>query len=117
MARLKMWRTETRPNTSVPFFEKTDADTEYYQTTYKDTNVLISDENSFSDDMLTRTRTFWWNLTPGLIEIIGADEMLSDMVARNKLYNDQNGISRSELKFELYNDADQLFSSGVFPNK
>ena len=117
MSRLKMWRVETRPSTDVQFWDMTDADKEYYQTTYKDTHVLISDQYSYSDNQLERTRTFWWNLTPGLIEVIGADEMLSDMVARNKLYDDLHGITRSDLSFEMYDEGGKLFSTGVFPNK
>ena len=117
MSRIKMWRVETRPNTGVQFWDMTDADKEYYKTTYKDTHVLVSDQYSFDDSQLNRTRTFWWNLTPGLIEVIGGDEMLNDMIARNKLYDDLNGITRSDLSFEIYDETGKLFSTGVFPNK
>ena len=117
MSKLKMWRSETRPNTGVAFFEKTEADTEYYRTTYKETGVLLSEEFTTSEDQLVRTRTLWWNLTPGLIEVIGADEMLNDMIARGKLHNDINGITRTDLNFEIYDESNKLFSSGVFPNK
>ena len=117
MSKLKMWRVETRPNTSVEFHQQTNADKAYYKTTYEDTGTLISAEYTMSDDNLQRTRTLWWNIVPGLIEIIGADEALIDMINRNKLHNDLNGISRSELNFEMYDDQDKLFSNGVFPNK
>lgn len=117
MSKIKMWRVETRPSTDVVFWDMNDSDREYYKTTYKDKNVLVSDQYEYDVTNLIRTRTFLWNLVPGLIEIIGADEMLSDMIARNKLYNDVNGITRSDLNFEIYDQSGTLFSSGVFPNK
>ena len=117
MSKIKMWRVETRPSTDVEFWDMNDSDREYYKTTYKDKQALISDEYTYSDNGLERTRTFQWNLVPGLIEIIGSDEMLNDMIARNKLYDDINGITRSDLNFEIYDQSGTLFSSGVFPNK
>lgn len=118
MSSIKMWRIETRSSTDVEFWDMTDSDKEYYKTTYLDKNALISDEYTYSDDNLTRTRTFYWNLSvPGLIEVIGSDEMLNDMIARNKLYDDINGITRSDLYFEIYTQEGDLFSSGIFPNK
>jgi len=117
MSKLKMWRSETRPNTGVAFFEKTEADAAYYQTAYKDTGVLLSDEITTSEDQLVRTRTLWWNMVPGLIEILAEDATLNEIIARSRLYNDVNGITRSELNFEIYDANDALFSAGVFPNK
>lgn len=117
MSKLKMWRSETRPSTDVAFFEKNEGDLAYYQTAYIDTGVLLSEEATNSDDQLVRTRTLWWNMVPGLIEILAEDATLNEIIARSKLYNDVNGITRSELNFEIYDANDQLFSAGVFPNK
>ena len=118
MPTIKMWRVETRPNTGVTFWDLTDADKQYYQTAYKDPNILVSDIYTYTDDQLSRTRTFHWNLITNLIEMIGDDPTLNDMIARNKLYDDVNGITRSDLYFEVYNDGSSTpMSNGSFPHK
>jgi len=113
--KIKMWREEIRPNVDVSFWERSQADEDYYTETYKVTNLLESESATLSEDGLTRLKVQWWNATPGLTEILAEDLYIKSVLKRNKEYNDSLGIEKSLLNFEIYDSSGVIISAGSFP--
>jgi len=101
---LKLKRIDTRPNTDIPFWENTPEQLEYYQKTWFEPKIQISDEIKISDDGLTKTRTATYNGIPGLAEMLGGDTKLIEFQQEHAAYCKANGITRSGLIFEAYNE-------------
>lgn len=110
--RIVMWRDETRPNADVKFWDRTPEQQAYIDTTYKNTNLLLSDEITFSDDQLTKTRTQTWVRVPGIVSTVRADEELNKQSAENVAYNQAHGITRSVLRYEIVDAADKVLVTG-----
>jgi hypothetical protein len=117
LSKLKMWRTETRPSVDAPFWEASQQVKDYYKTTYVDTNLLLNSEILYSDDQLTKTRTTYWAMVPGIIDTLSNDATINQLAVENADHNAIHGIIRSSLHYEIYDQDDKLFSSGVFPQK
>jgi hypothetical protein len=112
---LKMWREETRPNVNVPFWERSQADEDYYTETYKSTGVLESESKTLNEDGLTRTLVQWWEGGPGAVARLAEDSYIKTVLRTNKEYNDSMGIEKSPLHFVIYSTEGVVLSEGSFP--
>lgn len=114
--KVKLVRDEIRPSTDVEFWNKSAEDNAYFAETYGNPGLLISEELVLSDDQLTRTRIQNWNLMPGLITTIAADQYIKGMIARNVAYNEGAGITRDQQTFEMTDANGVVISVGTFPS-
>lgn len=110
--RINIWRTETRPSTEVPFWDKTPEDENYLESTYKEAGLFISETITFSDDQLSRTRAQLWNRVPGIVNELLQDADLADQTARNIAHNDENGITRTVAHYEIIAQDDTVLVTG-----
>ena len=110
--KLKVWKSETRPNTGVAFWERNAEDEQHMDVTYRNTSLLLAEETSFSDDQLTRTRTQLWEKVPGLLLTRSQDTVLLDQKARNATHNEQNGISSSPNQYQVLDAGNTVLVHG-----
>jgi len=114
--KVKLVRDEVRPSADVAFWDKSVEDHAYFAETYGNPGLMLSEELVTSDDQLTRTRIQTWNLVPGLITTIAADQYIKGMIARNIAYNESVGIARQQQTFEMTDANGVVISVGTFPN-
>lgn len=110
--RIVMWRDETRPSVDVKFWSQSPEQQAYVETTYKNANLLLSDEVTFSEDQLTKTRRQTWARVPGIVSTVRADTELNNQSAENVAYNQAHGISRSVLHYQIVDSADKILVAG-----
>jgi hypothetical protein len=111
----------TRPNTTVDWGPniKTPELQNYYQSTYIDTGMLVSETVTFSEDGLTLTRVNIWNDstpdTPGLEIMIQykTDATVQAWITERNAYNVANGIMPSIPYTELLEHEDNLMFTGT----
>lgn len=111
--KIRIWRDETRPTSEVPFWDKTADDESYFETTYKAANLFISEELTISDDQLTRTRSQLWRRVPGIVVMLNEDPTLAEQLARNTAHNDEHGITRSIVNYEIIDENNNILVSGI----
>ncbi len=111
----------TRPNTTVDWGPniKSAGLQNYYQSTYIDTAMMVSENTSISEDGLTLTRTTVWNeSTPTMtgLEIVlqyKTDSVVQAWIAERNAYNISNNITPSVTHSELVNHEENLMFTGV----
>lgn len=110
--RIVMWRDETRPDTNTKFWSQTPEQQAYVDSTYKNANLLLSDDITLSDDQLTQTRTQVWVRVPGIVSTVRTDEELNKQSAENVAYNQAHGITRSALHYQIIDSAGKVLVTG-----
>lgn len=114
--KLKVWRSETRPNTGVSFWSLSAEDRQYIDETYKTAGLLLDEETTISDDQLTQTRTLTWTKVPGMVTILLDDETLKAQEAKNDEYNQLHGITKSLANYHVVDQNNTVLVTGVFHN-
>lgn len=116
MAFLITWSILTRPNTSVDFYEFTEADLAHIDEKYTKTGLLFDFKEILSDDGLSMTRKWTWYANSGseafvVHRHITADPEMAAISNRSLAYNQANGITRSTMFFEVRDDDGNILDT------
>jgi len=116
LTKIKMQTIEHRPNTSVVFWENPSEYSEHIQSTYIDIDVLLTPTVELSEDQLTKTITYIWEFSPGLLVTLSKDQNIIDNYTANTTYNEGAGITREVTKFVNYDPNNNFTAVGTIKN-
>jgi hypothetical protein len=117
---LKMTRVETRSNTLTSFYEFDADDLEVYQV-FRDAGLLLEMGSSLSEDGLSKTKFWDWDITQAENATIINESLALDSIAEKvNNYCSVNEIGRGTLDYKIYskiNDDLTLIDEGTFFQK
>ena len=90
---IRFTKTQTRPNTSVPFYEsKDDAVKAYFYNTFIKTKKFLTDVKTLSEDRLVLTSVSDWSSTQDYLDLLTDEYCYVNIVIPSKEYNKKNNI-------------------------
>ena len=112
----------TRPNTEISFLSLTAEDRAYIDTRYLQTGLLQSYTETMSSDGLIDERKYIWyiqnpNDSYSIQSILANDAVLKSADQRSSAYNEQNGIKKSNLFWEVRDDDGNILSKDEIPKE
>jgi hypothetical protein len=112
----------TRPNTEVPFVGLTTEDREHLDTKYLQTGLLQSYTETISEDGLKEERKYVWyiqnpNDSYVIQSTLSNDNVFKSIDQRSTEYNEQNGIKKSNLFWEVRDDDGNILSKDEIPKE
>jgi hypothetical protein len=112
----------TRPNTEISFLSLTAEDRAYIDTRYLQTGLLQSYTETMSSDGLIDERKYIWyiqypNDSYSIQYILANDAVLKSADQRSSAYNEQNGIKKSNLFWEVRDDDGNILSKDEIPKE
>lgn len=116
MAFLITWTTLTRPNTSVDFYNFTEEDLAHIDEKYTKTGLLFDFTDTLSEDGLSLTRKWTWYANSGAEAFtvhrhITSDPGMIEINSRTVEHNQNNGIVRSTMFFEVRDDDGNILDT------
>jgi hypothetical protein len=90
---IRFTKTQTRPNTSVPFYEsKDDAVKAYFYNKFIKTKKFLTDIKTLSEDQLVLTSVSDWSSTQDYLDLLTDEYCYVNIVIPSKEYNKKNNI-------------------------
>lgn len=99
---IRFTKTQTRPDTSVPFFEPNDdAFKTYFYNKFTKPLKFLTDIKRLSEDKLTLVNVTDWSSVEDYLDLLTDEFCFASMVLPLKEYNEKNNITLTVIAEEL----------------